>query len=123
MHFDIDNKTYCCKPYPPDDEQAQQWISQLGLPGLSEMALNLEELKTLQKLLETYQKSSDEIRHMNKLKSKLESFKSYYETLKYFAREFDVDFWKTDPGQTDSDYDKQYRETFTALEKWKSEQW
>ena len=106
---------YCCKSTPPPKSQAQQWIRNLGIPGLIEMAPTGNDLETYINLntwwirnlhrqiyirnlmkqnregLSTQdQPLYDQYRHMNKLASKIKAFDTSYGGMQDFAYKFGI---------------------------------
>jgi len=90
LHYTIGDG-YCCQSTEPPQTQAQEWIRNLGIPGLIEMAPHVEDLKTYIQLSKAWNLNEDQRRHMGKLKSKILAFEQMYNTIKYFAHnKFDM---------------------------------
>ena len=90
LHYTIGDG-YCCQSTEPPQTQAQEWIRNLGIPGLIEMAPDVEDLKTYKKLSNDRNLNEDQRRHMGKLKSKILAFEQMYNTIKYSAHnKFDM---------------------------------
>lgn len=97
---------YCCKSTKPPKSQAQQWIRNLGIPGLIEMAPRVEEIKTYIQLSQARNLNDDEWRHRRKLESKIKAFHQNDERMRKFAEKFNI---KT---KFDEIYEEQFAKEF-----------
>jgi len=90
LHFDFNLGKYCCKPEPPNREDAKQWILKYGLPRVDQLGLEYQELVDLNSFIEQPPLFENKrlTARMEKLKSEFERFNRFFDKLKKFSGEF-----------------------------------